>query len=355
MSVAVMSDMVYTFPITAADSTAVIYQFPHPLAPCVVGLGETLVVFYNAAFGGAVKAPSDEDFQLLSKNFAGTCERFRINAQSVTAELIAPALSDQGTVTSACLPFTKQRFYKYVKGSTSSVADNPIDFYDRPTDESTWLLGASAYTAKAREGVYQPLKLTSFKYRDSNTFVISTSVDASPPFTAAPEMSAAFPFFSLAHTVECTSKMFGATMFRGMAASTALRVRVRQVCEMVVKQGTTYAPLAEPAPPPDSTALKMYFEVSSRMKDGYPASYNDLGKLLDVIKRIGKSVLPFVEPALAVLSAVPGPVGSVARGVTAAKAAVGQAVAAGRAVKAARARKKVKTVVSSRRPLRRTN
>lgn len=333
LTVAVMTDMVYTFPITAADSTAVIYQFPHPLCPCFVGVGTdpTGTMFYNSAFGGTCAAPSNANLSAITDTFVKACERYRINAQSVTAELIAPALSDQGTITAAALPFVRQRFYSAAGSGTVTPAALPTDYYDHPTDESTWITGSTAYTSRAKEGCYQPLKLTSFKFRNSNTLSSAMSNSSDPPAQEPPARAEAFPWFCLEPTVEPTSKIYGAMMFRGMAASTALRVRVRQVVELVVKPGTTYSPLVEPSPPPDETACKMYFEISCRMKDGYPASYNDLGKLFEVVKKIGRTVLPYVEPALAALSKVPGPLGLAARGVSAAKAAATAVAAAHKA------------------------
>lgn len=333
-----MTDMVYTFPITVADTTAVVYQFPHPACPCFVGISSDPkgAMFYNSAFGGSVGEPKNATLSSVTAQIVSACERYRINAQSVTVELIAPALSDQGTVTAAMIPFTRQRFYAAPANSGGTVAVLPLDVYDPPTDESTWLTGTSAYTARAKDGCYQPLKLDSFKFKLTNELAILTSTTTPPPLHASPDLVASFPLFSTESTTTPTSRTYGAMMFRGMAANVALRVRVRQVMEMIVKPGTTYAPLAEPAPPPDETACKMYMEISARMKDGYPASYNDLGKLFEVVKRIGRTVLPYVEPALAALSRVPGPVGLVAQGVKAAKTAAAAAAAAHKASLAAK-------------------
>jgi len=58
--------------------------------------------------------------------------------------------------------------------------------------------------------------------------------------------------------------------------------------------GTQYSPLQIPSPQYDPVALNTYFEISRGLKDAYPADYNSLGKLWDVIKSAlrGASSLP---------------------------------------------------------------
>lgn len=50
--------------------------------------------------------------------------------------------------------------------------------------------------------------------------------------------------------------------------------------------------------------MATYFRISRELKDGYPADYNDLGKILDVIKGAAKFVLPIASNFLPMLRPV---------------------------------------------------
>jgi hypothetical protein len=258
-------------------------------------------------------------------NMHGRISNYRITAASITCELIAPALSDQGTITAAqyTLPPRTVNPSFLDKGQNPNVEETFCDnyIYPEPAAPSAALLGTSAYTAKAREGVYMPLKLSSFKWKDMNDPVIlhsaSLSALSSNNIGIAPATPLTFPYFEdrsgrslfgLPAHPKLTSDIFAIAHFEGMAANVSIRVRVRQVVEINAPPGTTYAPLLEVALPPDKVALEMYQEISARMADGYPASYNDLGILKNIVTKIGKTLLPHVEPALDIVSkmAIPG-------------------------------------------------
>lgn len=338
MSVALCCDMIETIPLADPSLRMEIVQMPSILTPASVhvmnpatGASVFNANFYNAAFAGTyVRNPNAADTQAILNNMKGKIEEFRITSQSITAELIAPALSDQGTVLSAqytLAPRTTQ-ISDYTSESNRQVYDIAPDVivYGRPVLPSQSVLGSSAYSSKAREGVYQPLKLTKLKWHSFNDWavyygvqdssllsgdVINTFSTVSQDFPYSENRTGVTRFSSLVVPKFCGHN-FGITIFEGMAADVAVRIRVRQVVEITAKPGTTYAPLLEVALPPDPTALRMYSEISARMADGYPASYNDLGKLKDLILGIGKKVLPYVEPALNFVSKLPGPVGTVA-------------------------------------------
>lgn len=80
--------------------------------------------------------------------------------------------------------------------------------------------------------------------------------------------------------------------WRGLDPTASIRITMRWTMDMVVRPGSIYAPFTKMPPVEDHLALKMYAEVSRRMNDGYPASYNNLAALLPVIGKIAKAVLP---------------------------------------------------------------
>jgi hypothetical protein len=49
------------------------------------------------------------------------------------------------------------------------------------------------------------------------------------------------------------------------------------------------------SPETDQMAIDSYFRVVRCLKDAYPASYNDIGKLWDTISGIAKQALPYIN------------------------------------------------------------
>lgn len=104
----------------------------------------------------------------------------------------------------------------------------------------------------------------------------------------------------------------GAVSFRNLSVSTSISLYFRVGLEIQCLPGSSYAPYLRVAPAYDPQAVEAYYKISRELKDAYPVEYNDLGKLWDVIKTVGRSVLPGIAQGL---SMVPGPVGMIARGV----------------------------------------
>lgn len=364
-SVSLCCDMVQTFPLEAANAVTTIVLSPNIVVPASVhiqtGAGTHVYGnFYNAAFGGMyVTGPNVGNTREMLSKMKGLISDYRITSQSATIELVAPALSDQGTITSAqySLPPKTGSLMRINPEFQDAVDGFPdVSIYPEPVEQSQALLGTSAYTSKAREGAYVPLKLTKFKWFNFNDTTLIYSKElinlATQPFITVADARLYFPYNEVRAGANITAlepvpklcgHNFAITTIAGTAANVALRVRIRQVVEITALPSTLYAPLLEAPLPPDDTALRMYMEVSAKLKDAYPASYNDLGTLFKKISEVAKSVLPFVDPALSALTKVPGPVGNIATMVKTAAPAVktvGQAVAG--AVKRRRQRKKNK-------------
>jgi len=338
-STALCCDMVETIPLSAnGNNYCDISVWAQPLAPASVQWGHVVGgvktsdgygSFMNAAFGGTFTlAPTPPYWNQLNDTFCQGVDGYRVVSQSVTAELIAPALSDQGTITAFQYNPGLRTAQMSVSDSTNRyLVRSDLYVYEEPPQIAQGLMGTNGYTAKAREGVYLPLKITGFKWKTTRDVTQYGPAQAyAALMSTANPLSIGAPIFfpytcnrgavSLPIDWEVMpkpcSKSIGVIRIEGCAADVAIRIRVRQVLEIVARPGSVYAPLMEAALPPDPTSLKMYAEISARMADGYPASYNDLGKLKDLILGIGKKVLPYVEPGLDMLSKMPGPVGTVA-------------------------------------------
>jgi len=349
MSVALCSDGIYDIPIQNANSTLQLCQGPNPVIPACVNVtylqGSAPVSagwwnIYNTAFSGSSRSCFEFLPNVLTNlhyvnDFCSRVTEYRITSQSVTVEYNAPALSDQGTITAV-------QYNAAHSDGSFTVADTGGATVKNQHLMADWtafgpivaptaaVLGTNAYTAKAREGAYQPLKLTSFKWRPATDrtyfFQRSASQMADDDSIIASSYNQVFPFFEdrngkntigdLGSFPKYCGYNFGTIYMQGLSAGSSVRIRVRQVVEVTATPSTVYAPLLEIALPPDMTALKMYSEISARMADAYPASYNDLGKLKDFVLSVGKKVLPYVEPGLDLLSKMPGIPGLIGKGAT---------------------------------------
>lgn len=337
LSVAVCSDQVQTINIVNANANVEINVIPNPVVPATMtvddGGSTTNYAVLNAAFGGSlVHDPKADDIKSVVAKWSESVERYRITSQSVTVELIAPSLSDQGTITAAQYhvpPRTANPSKELVQSINVMNITPDVYLYEKPVLNTQLILGTQAYTSRAREGVYMPLKLTTFKWKDANDPFIPYSTNREMGYAIQSNFqvseASGWPFLwtnatatassDLAAIPKCCGSNFGFINFRGMAANIAIRIRVRQVIEVACRPSSMYAPLVEVALPPDEMALRMYHEISAKMADGYPASYNDLGKLKNIIMGLGKKLAPYVDPALSLLSGIPGPVGAIASGV----------------------------------------
>lgn len=333
-STCVTCDMIETIPVADPNLFTTIYSFASPSVPVTYCIGtaeglmdKTFGAFGNSAFGSAhATSPNAAFYDAATALIAAACEQYRVLAQSVTVELVAPALQNQGTIICSQVTEKPQKFHA---GSLQSngygmlpydVAP-PAVLYDRPPTSAKMLLGTNAYTSTALEGVYAPLKLSKLRFKTSNRPSICYGAinGVSVPtkhFSLNAVNIQSFPYPGLDYSADISlfqswsCPEYTKIVIAGLAAGVALRVRVRQCLEIIPYPGTVYASLVSAPLPPDEISLKMYFEISGKMKDGYPASYNDLGKLRDFVDKAARELLPFVDPALdgllSISSMIPG-------------------------------------------------
>lgn len=115
-------------------------------------------------------------------------------------------------------------------------------------------------------------------------------------------------FFGRANLLPQCSENVGSLTFRNIATSAGLQFYLRVGMEVQCPLGSPYTPYLRVAPAYDPKAVEMYYKISRELKDAYPAEFNDLGKLWEVIKGAARAVS-------GALSFVPGPVGMIASGV----------------------------------------
>jgi len=337
-TVALACDMMETIPWPENYTKCVISQWPHLTHPMTVTFGDIddtrwkNYVFTNSAVGGPGVLESPTSWAATS-SWASTInskiQGYRVTSQSITCEVIAPSVANQGTIVSGqyeARPATRQLSSTYPPDSTSPPFNEFCDavdvwIYSPGPLESQLLMGTSAYSSHASNGFYQPLKLSKFKFVNVNDTMMYVDDMGGNKLTKdvtwAPGMSPVFlrvPTSGSQLSVDSTPLVkpsaynAGVTFVSGTAGypQVSLRIRFRQVVELIPTLGAIYAPLTEAPLPPDELAFKMVKEIGARMKDAYPASYNDMGKLLGTIKSIGNGILKFADPVLDVVSMIPG-------------------------------------------------
>lgn len=282
------------------------------------GEAPIVIPFPNLALG--VSGP------LAFEALAGTYERWRLAYMGVTVYHDAPALSNQGTVVAAqyvveplvvCPPAT-------LAGGVMLSANAPVVRYqteDGPEFERLITM-PNAMAGQAKDGVYMPLRL------DSNHCVWQSSADRVFEASAAGMGNGVVAYLSNAPNVpsllfpdvmqispvvaageftgvtgsavgRLSSPLTGGICFTNLSAGSRLTCVWRVGFECMVQPGTAMTSFQHVSPAYDRTAIDNYYRVSRELKDAYPADYNDLGKMWDVVKKAANFVAP-------VLRLVPG-------------------------------------------------
>lgn len=282
--------------------------------------GETPIVtpFPNLALGAS--GP------LAYTALSGTYERWRLAYMGVTVYHDAPALSNQGTVVAAqyvveptivCPPAT-------LVGNALLSANSPVVRYqtaDLPVFERLITM-PNAMAGQAKDGVYMPLRLDSNHcqwqsgadraYEASsagagNGIVTYSSNAPDVPSILFPDVAQISPVVTAGVFSGITggvvgrlgSPLTGGICFTNLSAGSRLTCVWRVGFECMVQPGTAMTSFQHVSPAYDRTAIDNYYRISRELKDAYPADYNDLGKMWDVVKKAANFVAP-------VLRLVPG-------------------------------------------------
>lgn len=334
-SCSVCMDQVYTLPTEGRD--ILIKVVPNALFPAHAmrfdsadypGQLQTAIFPNQALLGSTIEGVGewstvgnngwDHTNELLAaRTVKNAFERYRITSQSVTAELIAPALADQGTVTSFQMdsgyfkvPYVVLQYATAQSlGGTDQIAaqtyviPNQSDtsyvlvpqamnanFRDPIPNPARALTSTRAYTAKAKDGAYLPLRLHNFKWHDANERVAQdtsiapkSAIDYTVPWygdeqpsdliadsylhvtdtagfkhsvLVSPGNSAPMASPTLKYSdaqmngVFPTAKgNFGYIYFKGLAPTASIRIRVRQTLELIVDTSSTFASMVNLPPP----------------------------------------------------------------------------------------------------------
>jgi len=248
--------------------------------------------------------------------FVNMAQRWRLAYMSVTCYQDGPELANQGSLVVSQSPVAPRHInfagpYTNSYGAFPSVENYTVE--DRPNFTTSQGM-PNAYFARSKEGCYVPLKLTETCQdwvSDAHKVCVSEFYQAiAPAYYRLPENAnvAAFPHVNLAPAYysnqvglggEATSPMLNGTWAhisaKNLDVATSFTFFVRCGIEMQVPPSSILSPQLALAPPHDATALDCYFAISRELKDGYPADFNDLGKIWDAISAASKKVLPVIK------------------------------------------------------------
>jgi hypothetical protein len=263
--------------------------------------------------------------------------RWRLAYASVTIYQDGPDLANQGTVVVAQKPVTPA-YYTIDSGvGAGTDAGRARVFHLTATDMPNYNNSQAmpnAYFGKSKDGAYIPLKLThshqawhsksDLVHQATNSAESSYNSDMTPGILTFPTnlnaLNVAYPFITMndlhwynnggnfalvgSLTSEFCNENWADFSFRNLSVQTSLSFFFRFGFECQVQPGSMLSPHLKLSPEYDQQALDTYFKISRELKDAYPAEYNDLGKIWDVISGIAKTVapalsaIPVVGPAL---------------------------------------------------------
>lgn len=325
-----------TFTLHASATATGVWSFdaqviPHPvgmisaLRDDSVGLQQPLE-FLNSQLAGNTHAAK-------FASFISQFKRWRLAYMGVTVHQDGPALSDQGTIV-VCQPpvaMTTHSLCSWYAASPGLVCNPPVSslkLSDLPSFDASQSL-PNSYLANSRDGVYIPLKLTQTDQRwysmtDAMFLGLDRRIESQfnatdslvlPTNTIPTGTGGYYPFLSLApaHVLSQTSgpngdltspplnDQWANVSVRNASVNSSFTFFVRLGLECQCGPGSIMSPQQRISPPYDFDAIKAYYAIAREMKDAYPADYNDLGKLWNVIRGVALNILPK-------LKAIPHPV-----------------------------------------------
>lgn len=263
---------------------------------------------------------------------------FRHQYKSITIELDAPAVADQGFVTAAQFaPLMKSVGGVILDGYDSGVlipGSNPPQNYGLyaemytsilPTEENVMAkLSHKMYAGNARDGVYMPLHLagpvqnfvrssiTGLVNHSQTAMICNADISRFPmgaiiaptaydligtntaqpwPFSCAQRDSYGVSSYRPVLDSGYDNVNIGVVIFRGLSGgggggsfSSQLTLKVIDGLELTVCPTNASSVFAEDPAPYDPKALEAYYAMVISLMDAYPASYNSLEDMWDALK-----------------------------------------------------------------------
>jgi hypothetical protein len=241
-------------------------------------------------------------------------EAYRLIFGSATCILDATATTDSGTVVAGSYIY-EPHDCSVDQISTIKTYNRPAQLWcDTPKNYDVLAMMPGAYVGAARDGVYAPYKLDpQFPWKRTNNYVChanngDTSAlaynevmkDMPGAGTTAPNWPYGIAGCDRTPSYQVIPQNCGRNAsqvyFRNLNPIATIRVTLHYAFEFLVPPSVSYASFLRMPSDPDPLAIQMYTVISQRLKDGYPASYNDLGDILRKIWGVAKVVAPMISP-----------------------------------------------------------
>lgn len=316
-TVALCIDQIFDYPLEHASTRVILapcLETPVMIEDSTDGLkyvGEQ--VYQPPVFGGGGLVGYGSA-QSLANHISAQFESLAITSESVTIEFVAPKLASQGTCAACQFPFKPQIVYRDMGKGINAEGDAnyaiPYCAFDDFPVKAEMLSGTRAYTGQLIEGCYMPLRLGKFDQKYLNEWFccgfgqpwnqnVGGSAIPRGTFGGVNYLSDRIGMATGLWRYRPFSNTWGEIYLDDyQAGSVSIRCRFRMTIEGRVYPGSTYASLAEPPPPPDDHALKMYREIAGRLVNAYPASYNDWNTLKKSILTVASKLVGAVSPWL---------------------------------------------------------
>lgn len=270
-----------------------------------------------------VAAPSYS--QLLTQFRGLGIEAHRLAYMGVTSYQDGPALADQGTLVASQYQVARKKYYvnsysltpypDFIAGTRRFVCyqDNDLANYAR----SQYL--PNAYFGTSKAGCYLPLRLSGnhkwITEADLELFALASpggegigdnicSIPLGvptanvPPYPSARSIMidpAGGAYLTGDSVFRPMNNVWGAISAVNLSPSTSFAFYVRMGIECRVTPTSSLASQVHMSPMYDPMAIAAYTRISRELKDGYPADFNDLGKILNIIKSVARVVLPGIS------------------------------------------------------------
>jgi len=273
-------------------------------------------------------------------DFTDTFSRWRLAYMGVTVYQDGPDLANQGTITVCQSPVKPivGNIFSYCGPTTDLVTNVGLPDWGNPhamalppdalPDFDSTQTMPNAYFNNSKFGAYVPLKLSrthqEWKSISDSVYMADTQSDGDvidhydphiqiPVANVNPVWGAngTYPFLTLATPTKVVQSLvpsighivgdqtspfcndFWANICaRNLSTSTSYSFFIRYGYECQCLPGTPLTPHQKLSPQYDSQAIAEYFAVSRELKDAYPADFNDLGKIVDVIRDAIKAISP---------------------------------------------------------------
>lgn len=277
--------------------------------------------FLNQAFRPP-GVPNPSYLQLRRQFQTLGIEAHRLLYMGVTGYQDGPALANQGTLVAAQWEVARRKMSTtsadnglVVQGTRGAIYDD-TDFADYATSQFM----PNAYFGESKDGVYLPLKVTSTCQKWTTDADLEGHCGGWPyamgdedagwatPTVAQGIGNGFRPYPSLERrwwsvpgpgwkgdlVYKPLNGIWGGISVRNLSPQTSFAFYVRLGIEARVTPSSMLASNQRMSPPYDPVALSSYFRINRELKDAYPADFNDLGKIWEVIKNAARVALPIV-------------------------------------------------------------